>query len=210
MFRILVADDHEVVRKGLVNVLAEILQPIKIDEARNGQEAVSKVLKSEYDLVVLDIKMPGKSGLDVLKEIKQHQPKLPVLILSMHPEEQFAIRAMRAGASGYLTKECAGDELVLAIRKAIKGERYISGSLAQILAGELDSDSEKPLHEILSDREYQVMLMVASGKPVGAIAKELCLSVKTISSYRTNILQKTRMKNNAEITHYAIKNKLVD
>jgi two-component system invasion response regulator UvrY len=210
MLRILVADDHEVVRKGLVNVLAEILQPIKIDEARNGQEAVSKVLKSEYDLVVLDIKMPGKSGLDVLKEIKQHQPKLPVLILSMHPEEQFAIRAMRAGASGYLTKECAGDELVLAIRKAIKGERYISGSLAQILAGELDSDSEKPLHEILSDREYQVMLMVASGKPVGAIAKELCLSVKTISSYRTNILQKTRMKNNAEITHYAIKNKLVD
>ena len=210
MLRILVADDHEVVRKGLVKVLAETLQPIKIDEAGNGQEAVSKVLKSEYDLVVLDIKMPGKSGLDVLKEIKQHQPKLPVLILSMHPEEQFAIRAIRAGASGYLTKECAGDELVLAIRKALKGERYISGSLAQILAGELDSDSEKPLHEILSDREYQVMLMIASGKPVGAIAKELCLSVKTISSYRTNILLKTRMKNNAEITHYAIQNKLVD
>ena len=210
MLRILVADDHEVVRKGLVKVLAESLQPVKIDEARNGQEAMSKVRKSEYDLVVLDIKMPGKSGLDVLKEIKQHQPKLPVMILSMHPEEQFAIRAMRAGASGYLTKECAGDELVLAIRKALKGERYISGSLAEILAGELDSDSEKPLHEILSDREYQVMLMIASGKPVGAIAKELCLSVKTISSYRANILLKTRMKNNAEITHYAIQNKLVD
>jgi two-component system, NarL family, invasion response regulator UvrY len=210
MLRILVADDHEVVRKGLVKVLAETLQPIKVDEARNGQEAVSKVWKGEYDLVVLDIKMPGKSGLDVLKEIKQHQPKLPVLILSMHPEEQFAIRAIRAGASGYLTKECAGDELVLAIRKALKGERYISASLAQILAGELDSDSEKPLHEILSDREYQVMLMIASGKTVGTIAKELCLSVKTISSYRANILLKTRMKNNAEITHYAIQNKLVD
>jgi len=210
MLRILIADDHEIVRKGLGKVLTEALQPIKIDEARNGQEAVGKVLKSEYDLVVLDLKMPGKSGLDVLKEIKQHRPKLPILILSMHPEEQFAIRAIRAGASGYLTKECAGDELVLAIRKALKGERYISGSLAQILAGELDSDSEKPLHEILSDREYQVMLMVASGKPVGAIAKELCLSVKTISSYRTNILLKTRMKNNAEITHYAIQNKLVD
>ena len=210
MLRILVADDHEVVRKGLVKVLAETLQPIKVDEARNGQEAVSKVWKGEYDLVVLDIKMPGKSGLDVLKEIKQHQPKLPVLILSMHPEEQFAIRAIRAGASGYLTKECAGDELVLAIRKALKGEKYISGSLAQILAGELDSDSEKPLHEILSDREYQVMLMIASGKTVGTIAKELCLSVKTISSYRANILLKTRMKNNAEITHYAIQNKLVD
>ena len=210
MLRILVADDHEVVRKGLVKVLAEILQPIKVDEANNGQEAVSKVLKSEYDLVVLDIKMPGKSGLDVLKEIKQHRPKLPVLILSMHPEEQFAIRAMRAGASGYLTKECAGDELVLAIRKALKGERYISGSLAEILADDLGGDSEKSIHEILSDREYQVLLMIASGKPVGAIAKELCLSVKTISSYRTNILLKTRMKNNAEITHYAIQNKLVD
>ena len=194
----------------MVKVLAETLQPIKIDEAGNGQEALSKVMRSEYDLVVLDLKMPGKSGLDVLKEIKQHRPKMPVLILSMHPEEQFAIRAIRAGASGYLTKECAGDELVLAIRKALKGERYISGSLAEILAGELDSDSEKPLHEILSDREYQVMLMIASGKPVGAIAKELCLSVKTISSYRTNILLKTRMKNNAEITHYAIQNKLVD
>ena len=210
MLRILIADDHEIVRKGLGKVLVETLQPVKVDEARNGQEAVSKVLKSEYDLVVLDLKMPGKSGLDVLKEIKQHRPKLPVLILSMHPEEQFAVRAIRAGASGYLTKECAGDELVLAIRKAINGERYISGSLAQLLAGELDSDLEKPLHEVLSDREYQVMLMIASGKTVGAIAEELRLSVKTISSYRTNILLKTRMKNNAEITHYARKNQLVD
>ena len=210
MLRLLVADDHEIVRKGLVKVLAEILQPIKVDEANNGQDALSKVLKSEYDLVVLDVKMPGKSGLDVLKEIKQHKPKLPVLMLSMHPEEQFAVRAIRAGASGYLTKECAGDELVLAIRKALKGERYISGSLAEILAGDLENDSGKPLHEILSDREYQVMLMIASGKPVSAIAKELCLSVKTISSYRTNILLKTRMKNNSEITHYAIQNKLVD
>ena len=210
MLRLLVADDHEIVRKGLGKVLAEFLQPVKVDEANNGQEALNKVLKSEYDLVVLDIKMPGKSGLDVLKEIKQHKPKLPVLILSMHPEEQFAIRAMRAGASGYLTKESAGDELVLAIRKALKGERYISSMLAEILAGELDIDSGKPLHEILSDREYQVMLMIASGKPVGAIAKELRLSVKTVSSYRANILLKTRMKNNAEITHYAIQNKLVD
>jgi DNA-binding NarL/FixJ family response regulator len=210
MLKILVADDHEVVRKGLMKVLAESLQPIKVEEARNGQEAVSKVWKSEYDLVVLDIKMPGKNGLDALKEIKQHRPKLPVVILSMHPEEQFAIRAMRAGASGYLTKECAGDELVLAIRKALKGEKYISGSLAQILAGEMDGDSEKPPHEILSDREYQVMLMIASGKPVGTIAKELCLSVKTISSYRANILLKTKMKNNAEITHYAFQHKLVD
>lgn len=210
MLRILIADDHDIVRKGLVKVLEEALQPIKIDEANNGQEAVSKVLKSEYGLVVLDLKMPGKSGLDVLKEIKQDRPKLPVLILSMHPEEQFAVRAIRAGAAGYLTKETAGDELVLAVRKALKGERYISGSLAQILAGELGGDTGKPIHEVLSDREYQVMLMLASGKPVGAIARELCLSVKTISSYRTNILLKTKMKNNAEITHYAIQNGLVD
>jgi len=210
MLKILVVDDHEVVRKGLMKVLAEALQPVKIDEAGNGQEAMSKVRKGEYELVVLDLKMPGKSGLDVLKEIKQHRPKLPVLILSMHPEEQFAIRAMRAGASGYLTKESAGDELVLAIRKALKGERYISDSLAQILAGELNSDPEKSCHEILSDREYQVMIMIASGKTVGTIAKDLCLSVKTISSYRANILLKTRMKNNSELTHYAIRNKLVE
>ena len=210
MLRILVADDHEVVRKGLMKVLGETLRPVEVDEARNGQEAVSKVWKSEYDLVVLDLKMPGKSGLDVLKEIKQLRPKLPVLILTMYPEEQFAIRAMRAGAAGYLTKGSATDELILAIRKALKGERYISGSLAEIMADDLGGDSEKSIHEILSDREYQVMLMIASGKPVGAIAKELCLSVKTISSYRTNILLKTRMKNNAEITHYAIQQHLVD
>jgi DNA-binding NarL/FixJ family response regulator len=210
MLKILIADDHEVVRKGLGKLLVEMLQPIVVDEAKNGQEALSKVLKSEFDLVVLDIKMPGKSGLDTLKEIKQHRPKLPVLILSMHPEEQFAVRAIRAGASGYLTKECAGDELVLAVRKALKGEKYVSASLAQILASALDSDPEKPLHEGLSDREYQVLLLIASGKTVGAIAKELCLSAKTISSYRTNILLKTGMKNSAELTHYAIQNKLVD
>jgi DNA-binding NarL/FixJ family response regulator len=210
MLRILIADDHEVVRKGLVKVITEALQDIKVDEARNGTEAMSKILKSGYDLVVLDVKMPGKSGLDTLKEIKYLRPKLPVLILSMHPEGQFAVRAIRGGASGYLTKECAGDELVLAIKKALNGERYISGSLAEILAEDLDSDSEKPLHQVLSDREYQVMLMIASGKTVGGIAKELCLSVKTISSYRSNILLKTRMKNNSEITHYAIKNLLVE
>jgi len=210
MRRILLADDHEIVRKGLMDILTETFQPVEVDEARNGQEAVSKALKSPYDLVVLDIKMPGKNGLDALKEIKEHRPKLPVVILSMHPEDQLAIRAMRAGASGYLTKECASEELVLAIRKALKGERYISDSLAQILAVELDKDPDKLPHEILSDREYQVMVMIASGKPVGAIARELSLSVKTISSYRANILLKMGMKNNAEITHYAIRNNLVD
>ena len=210
MLGVLVADDHEVVRKGVLKVLSETLKPLKIDEATTGPETVSKALNGEYDLVVLDLKMPGKSGLDVLKEIKQHKPKLPVIILSMYPEEQFAIRAMHAGASGYLTKECAGDELGVAIRKVLKGGKYISTSLAQILAEELDSDPDKACHETLSDREYQVMIMIGCGKTVGSIAKELRLSVKTISSYRANILLKTRMKNNAEITHYAIKNQLVD
>jgi two-component system invasion response regulator UvrY len=210
MLRILVADDHEIVRKGLTKVLAGSLQPVTIDEANNGQEALNLIEENEYSLIVLDIKMPGKSGLDVLKEIKGSRPKLPVMILSIYPEEQFAVRAMRAGASGYLTKECAGDELVLAIRKVLNGEKYISGPLAQILVSDLNLDSEKPLHEILTDREYQVMLLIASGKPVGTIARELCLSVKTISSHRTHILRKTRLKNNAELTHYAIQNKLVD
>jgi DNA-binding NarL/FixJ family response regulator len=206
----LIADDHAIVRKGLMKVITETFQGIEVDEATNGQEATSMARESRYDLVVLDIKMPGKSGLDVLKEIKQQQPRLPVIILSMHPEEQFAIRALRAGASGYLTKECAGDELALAIRKALRGQRYISESLAQILAGDLVGDSEKPPHDLLTDREYQVLLLIASGKPVGAIAKELCLSVKTISSHRANILAKMKMKNNAELTHYAILNTLVD
>jgi two-component system, NarL family, invasion response regulator UvrY len=210
MRRILLADDHEIVRKGLMKVLTETFQPVEVEEARNGQEAVSKVVKGRYDLVVLDIKMPGKSGLDALKEIRQHQPRLPVVILSMYPEDQLAVRAMRAGASGYLTKECASDELVLAIQKALTGEKYVSGSLAQILAEELDKDPDKLPHEILSDREHQVMLMIASGKTVGGIAKELCLSVKTISSHRANVLLKTGMKNNAEITRYAIQNNLVD
>lgn len=210
MLRLLVADDHEVVRKGLVKVLSETLQPVEVDEAGDGQEAVGKVGKIDYDLVVLDIKMPGRSGLDVLKEIKQRQPRLPILILSMYPEEQFAMRVMRAGASGYLTKESASEELVLAIRKVLKGEKYVSAALAQILAGELGVDSEKPPQEILSDREYQVMLMIASGKTVSSIATELCLSVKTISSHRSNILLKMGMKNNAELTHFAIQNGLVD
>ena len=208
--RVLIADDHAIVRQGFKQIFSETEDLVVAGEADDGVDALQVARLNEWDVFLLDISMPNRNGIDTLKQLKREFPRLPVLILSMHPEEQFAIRAIRAGASGYLTKECAGDELVLATRKALKGERYISGSLAQILAGELDSDSEKPLHEILSDREYQVMLMIASGKTVGAIAKELCLSVKTISSYRTNILLKTGMKNNSEITHYAIKNKLVD
>jgi DNA-binding NarL/FixJ family response regulator len=154
--------------------------------------------------------MPGRSGLDILKELKAERPKLPVLVLSMYPEEQYAIRVLKAGASGYLTKESAPDELVVAMRKVAQGKKYVSPSLAEKLAFDLEMDTTKPLHEMLSDREYQVLCMVASGKTVGEIAENLSLSAKTISTYRARILDKMNMKNNAELTHYAIQNKLVD
>jgi DNA-binding NarL/FixJ family response regulator len=179
------------------------------DEAENGQEVLEFTRKKEYDLILLDISMPGRSGLEILKELKSEKPKLPVLILSIYPEEQYAVRAFRAGASGYLTKASAPHELIKAIRKISQGGRYISSSLAEKLTYYLDVDAAKPPHEMLSDREYQVMLMIASGKTVKEIAEELCLSVKTISTYRTHIIEKMKVKNNAEITLYAIQNKLV-
>ena len=180
------------------------------DEAGNGQEALAKIRGGEFDVVLLDISMPGRSGLEILKEIKAERPKLPVLILSMHAEEQYAVRALRAGASGYLTKASAPDELIGAIRKVSCGRKYVSSSLAEKLALELDIDTKKPPHETLSDREYQVMLMLASGKSVKEIADELCLSVKTISTYRSRVMEKMNMKKNAELTLYAIQNHLVE
>lgn len=166
--------------------------------------------KEKWDTAVLDVTMPGRSGLEVLKEMKRMRPKMPVLILSMHPEDQFAVRMLKAGASGYLTKESAGEELVGAIEKVVRGGRYISSSLAERMASYLDMDVQKAPHERLSDREFLVMRMIASGKPVSQIAKELFLSVKTISTYRTRILEKMDMKNNAELTHYAVQKKVVD
>lgn len=210
MIKILVADDHTIVREGLKQIVGDVGDMVVADEAGNGQEALQKIREGDYDVILLDISMPGRSGLEVLKDIRAEKPKLPVLILSMHSEEQYAIRALRAGASGYLTKASAPDELIGAIRKVSRGRKYVTASLAEKLALELDVDADKPPHEMLSDREYQVMLMLASGKSVKEIADELCLSVKTISTYRSRILEKMNMKKNAELTLYAIQNHLVD
>lgn len=207
--RILIADDHPIVREGYKKILSDTPDMVVADEAENGQEVLNCIRKKNYDLILLDISMPGRSGLEILKELKNETPRLPVLILSIYPEEQYAVRAFRAGASGYLTKASAPNELISAIRKISQGGRYISSSLAEQLTYYLDADAERPLHETLSDREYQVMLMIASGKTVSEIAAELFLSVKTISTYRSHILEKMKMKNNAEITLYAVRNKLV-
>jgi two-component system, NarL family, invasion response regulator UvrY len=210
MIRILVADDHAVVREGVKQILAGMNDMAVEDEAENGQEAIAKVARGHFDVVLLDISMPGRSGLEVLEEILHLHPKLPVLILSMHPEEQYAVRALRAGASGYLTKASAPDELIGAIRKVSRGGKYVTASLAEKLALELDLGAEKQRHEMLSNREYQVMLMLAAGKTVGEIAEELCLSVKTVSTYRARIMAKMAMKKNAELTFYAVHYHLIE
>ncbi|MCK4533955.1 MAG: response regulator transcription factor [Syntrophobacterales bacterium] len=207
---ILIADDHPIVREGLKQIISETSDMTVADEAGNGQEALDLVRKKEYDLLLLDISMPGRNGLEILKELKSEFPKLPVLILSIYPEEQYAVRAFRAGASGYLTKASAPNELISAIKKIVNGGRYVSESLAEKLTYYLDEDSSRPPHDLLTDREYQVMLMLGSGKTVKEIAEELFLSVKTISTYRTHILEKMKMKNNAEVTLYVVKNKLAD
>jgi len=209
MIRVLIADDHPIVRQGLKQILAEAPDIVVKGEACNGTEALEKVRTARWDVVVLDITMPGISGLDLLKQVKSEQPKLPVLVLSMHPEEQYAVRVLRAGASGYLTKDSAPDQLMSAIRKVAKGGRYVSPSLAEQLAYDLDAGSEKPLHKNLSDREFQVLCLIASGKTVTEIAEELALSVKTISTYRARLLEKMNMTRTAQLTNYGIKNGLV-
>lgn len=191
-------------------ILADHFKNATFGEARNAHEALTKVWgKEKWDVVVLDVTMPGRSGLEVLKEIKRSKPKLPVLVVSMHPEDQFAVRILKAGASGYLTKESAGEELVGAIKKVMGGGKYVSPSLAERMASYLAIDVQKAPHERLSDREFLVLRMIASGKPVSEIAKELSLSVATISTYRARLLEKMDMKNNAELTHYAIQKELV-
>ena len=210
MLKILIADDHPVFRRGLKQIIAETTDIVVADEAADGLEVLNKVKVGDFDVVLLDISMPGKTGIDVLAQLKYERPKLPVLMLSMHPEEQYAVRALRAGASGYLTKESAPDELVAAIRKVSTGGKYVSASLAERLASVVQKECEELPHQTLSDRELHVTCMIASGKTVSEIAKELSLSVKTISTYRSRILQKMKMKNNAELTRYAINNSLID
>ena len=197
-------------RQGLRLILADHFKKAVFGEARNATEALARVWKEKWDVVVLDITLPGRSGLEVLKEIKRWRPTLPVLVLSMHPEDQFAVRLLKAGASGYLTKESAGEELAGAIRKVVAGGRYISPSLAERMASYLTIDFRKAPHERLSDREFLILRMIGSGKQVSQIAKELSISVSTVSTYRARILEKMDMKNNAELTHYALQQGLVE
>ncbi|MDA8084556.1 MAG: response regulator transcription factor [Nitrospiraceae bacterium] len=210
MIRILIADDHTIVREGLKQILAETSDMMVADEATNGLEALDKVARQDFNVVLLDISMPGRNGLDVLRQLKAEHPGVPVLILSMYSEEQYAMRALRAGAAGYLTKDSAAEELILAIRKISSGRKYLGPSLAEKLAVYLEHGEDTPLHETLSDREFQVMCLIASGKAVKEIGNELNLSVKTISTYRTRILEKMRMKTNAALTHYVIQNRLIE
>jgi len=208
--RILIVDDHPIVRQGLRQTLADAAQIGEIAEAATPQEALDLVGQREWDAVILDIGLPGRGGLEVLKDIKREVPRLPVLILSMHSEDQYAVRALRAGAAGYLTKEAAPKNLIDAIRRVAAGGRYISPELAERLATELTPDATRPLHASLSDREFDVMRAIASGQTVGEIADRLSLSVKTVSTYRTRILEKMRLKNNAEMMHYVHTNHLLD
>jgi two-component system, NarL family, invasion response regulator UvrY len=209
MLRILLADDHAVVRQGVKQILAEAFAQATFGEAQNAYELLKLVGSERWDIVVLDLAMPGGNGLEALKQIKHDHPQLPVLILSMFPEDQYAVRTIRAGAAGYLNKESAPEELVQAIHKVLHGGEYISAAVADELVMYARNEDDQPLHKHLSDREYQVLCLIASGKEVKEISAELALSAKTISTYRTRLLEKMNMKTNAELTYYAIQNKLV-
>ena len=206
---ILIVDDHNVVRQGLKQIIQEEYSSASFGEAGTGNEALEKMRNKNWDIVILDITMPGKSGLEILKQIKLETIKTAVLVLSMHSEDQYAIRILKAGAAGYLTKESASTELITAIKTILGGRKYINTSLAEKLANNLEIDTNKPIHELISDRELQVLCLIASGKTVSEVATELCLSVATISTYRARILEKMNMRTNAELTHYAIREGLV-
>ena len=206
MLRILIADDHAVIRKGLKHILMEEYPTAFIDEVEDAEGIFKKVISSKWDIVISDISMPGRSGLDVLHDIKQNYPNLPVLILSIHPEEQYAIRVLKAGAAGYLSKQAATDDLVKAVQRVLQGRKYISAAIAEKMADELDSNFDKPLHELLSDREFHVFKLIAEGKGVSEIAELLSLSLTTVSTYRSRVLVKMNMKTNAELIRYAIEN----
>ena len=208
--RVLIADDHAIVRQGLRQILSDTPDLTVSGEAENGVQAVQMVRTGEWDVVLMDVSMPDRNGIDALKLIKKEYPRLPVLILSMYPEEQYAIRALKAGAAGYLTKQSAPELLVTAIRQVASGKKYVSPSLAEELANAIGDDSERPAHEKLSDREYQTLCMIASGKTPTEIAEALNLSVKTVSVYRARLLEKMNLRNNAELTHYGLKHGLAE
>ena len=209
MLRILLADDHAVVRQGVRQILADAFAKATFGEAQNAHELLALVDNERWDIVVLDLTMPGGNGLEALKQIKHDQPQLPVVSLSMYPEDQYAVRTIRAGAAGYLNKESAPEELVAAIRKILNGGEYISASVADELVLHARHEDDQPVHKHLSDREYQVLCLIAAGKEVKEISTELSLSAKTISTYRARLLEKMNLKTNAELTHYAIQNGLV-
>ena len=208
--RFLIADDHYVVRQGLKQILAANYASAVFGEASSAQEALDLAWKEPWDVVLLDISMPGRGGLDLLKDLRQGLAKIPVIVISMHPEEQFALRVLKLGASAYIRKDSAGQELITAVQAALRGAKYITASIAQRLAVNLEKNGEGPSHEALSDREYQVMCLLASGKTVKEVASELSLSVKTISTYRSRILEKMTLENNAQLMRYAVRNGLVD
>ncbi|MCB1930291.1 MAG: response regulator transcription factor [Rhodocyclaceae bacterium] len=208
--RVLIADDHSIVRQGLRQILSETDDLAVSGEAANGVEALQQLRQDSYDVVLMDVSMPDRNGIDALKLIRKEFPRLPVLMLSMYPEEQYAIRALKAGAAGYLNKQSAPEQLVTAIRQVASGKKYVSASLAEELANAITDDDDRPLHERLSDREYQTLCLIASGKTLTQIGEELNLSVKTVSVYRARLLEKMRLSNNAELTHYGLKHGLVE
>lgn len=209
MIEVIIADDHPIVRAGLKQIIMEDNDITVSGESANGVDLLKQVRQRDYDVVLLDLTMPGMEGIDVLKQLRIEKPHLPVIILTIHPETQYALRILKAGAAGYLTKSTAAEELIKAIRKVHNGGKYISTNLAEKIAFALDAETEQPLHETLSDREYQVLCLIGEGKTITQIADHLALSVKTISTYRSRILEKMHLENNAELIHYAIQNDLV-
>jgi two-component system invasion response regulator UvrY len=209
MLRILIADDHAIIRKGLKQILFEEYPSAIIEEVNDAEEVIKKTISHEWDIIICDLSMPGRSGLDVVQQVKQNCPRLPVLILSIHPEEQYAIRVLKAGAAGYLSKDAATEELVKAVQRVLQGRKYVSAAIAEKMAVELDLDQTKPLYERLSDREFDVFKFIAAGKTVSDIAGQLSLSITTVSTYRARILVKLDMKSNAELTRYGLENKLI-
>lgn len=210
VIKVLIADDHAIVREGLKQILADTKDIVVAGEAKNGNEAIKLGRSGDFQVMLLDISMPDRNGIDILKQLHKEMPQMAILMLSMHREDLYAIRSLKAGASGYLNKQSAPGELVNAIRMVASGLKYVSPEMTQVLARQVGEDQETPRHETLSDREYQTLTMIASGKSVGDIAEELSLSVKTVSEYRTRLLAKMKLKNNAEMTHYAIKHQLVE
>ena len=210
MIKVLIADDHPVVREGLKQIISKAIDMTVSGEALNGQEVLDKVRAEHWDVLVLDLNMPRHDGLEIIKELRRERQKLPILILSVHPEDQFGVRVLKAGASGFMNKEAAPKELITAIRKIVTGGKYISSSLAEKLADRLDLDATVQPHESLSDREYQVFCMIVSGKSVKEMAEQLAISEKTVRTYRDRIMMKMNMKNDVELTRYAILHKLVE